>query len=376
MMGPQKGGQFGSKDQMGGQQGDLGPQMGGKEGGFGGPMGGQGQQGNMGGQQGQGQQGQQGQGNQGFGGEGDEGMDDEQQAKMDAQRQAQMEKQFAQTKKQFGQMGKMLQMVEKRNAAVRKSGAEAPSDLTEAVSGAKTALATVLAAKSFEDDGVQEAMEQLQESGEVMREGMEKLEMLARLPQMFKQAAAEIKKLDASLARTTKSAARLKIDVSEQLTEFGTAVAKIRAGYTAAQESAKRGDPQAAAETLKAEVWDAMQDVYQYPSIIEALANVRKYTTTFEKFVVKAAKNKRVAADSEAAAALEEMRSKVAELKSVKQADPDELRELVDEIFSLQSQVQDAISSGQSSVPQLQGGNQQNFDFSAFGQFGGSQGQQ
>lgn len=323
-----------------------------------------------------------------FGGEGQrpmgqkqdrsEGGDEDfeaQEAKMEAQRQAQMEKQFAQTKKQFSQMGRMLNSVAKRIATVEKQGVKAPAELTEALSSAKSALAVILKAKSFEDDGVQEAMSTLQESGDVMREGMQQLEMLSQMPKMFKQAAYEIRKLESSLARTEKSAAKLKIDVSGPLGEFRDAVAKIKTGYSNAQSLAASGDADGAVEALRSEVWDNLQDTYQYPAMIQALSNVKKYVSTFDRFIVKAARNKAVLADSEASASLQEMRSLVAELKAIKKPDPEELHALVNEIFELQSQVQDVLGATTQSMPQLKQGGNQSFDFSAFSQLGGTQGQ-
>lgn len=297
---------------------------------------------------------------------------DKRQEQMEAQRAEQMKKQFAQMKSRFAQMGKMLTKVEARIAALEKQGVKAPTDLAEALSGAKSSLAIVQNATSMDDAGVQEAMETLRESGQTLGEGMQNLERLAQMPKMLKQAASEIKKLETAYTKAQKSSTRLKVDVSTQLAEFRQAIDVIKAGYTAAEQLIQSGDADGASDTLKSEVWENIQEARQYPGLIEALGNVRKYITNFDKFVVKAAKNKLVLADSDAAEALTEMRSKVAELKQLaaaQPADPEELRSAVGEIFDLQSIVQSAMGSAQPSM-QIQSGNS-NFDFSSFGQQSG-----
>lgn len=296
---------------------------------------------------------------------------DKRQAQMEAQRAEQMKKQFAQMKNQFTQMGKMLTKVEARIAALEKQGVKAPADLAEALASAKSSLAIVQNATSLDDAGVQDAMDALRESGQTLGEGMQNLERLSQMPKMLKQAASEIKKLEASYAKSQKSATRLKIDVSAQLAEFRKAIDVMKAGYSSAEQLTQSGDAEGASDTLKSEVWDNMQDAQQYPGMIEALGNVRKYITNFDKFVVKAAKNKSVLADSEATDALAEMRTKVAELKQLaaQPSDPEELRSAVGDIFDLQTTVQNAMGSAQPTI-QVPSGNS-TFDFSSFGQTGG-----
>lgn len=301
---------------------------------------------------------------------------DKQQEKMQAQQDEQMKKQFAQMKKQFGQMGSMLKKVEARIAAVEKQGVKAPTELSEALASAKTALATIQSAQTMDDDGVQDAMSTLSESGQTFGEGMQKLEMLSQMPKMMKQAASEIKKLETAYAKSAKSAARLKIDVSAQLTEFRAAVDAIKAGYAEAQQLLQSGDAEGASEALQSSVWENMQDAYQYPGLIEALGNVRKYVATFDKFIAKAAKNKALAGNSEATSALSDMREKVAELKQAasRPTDPEELRSAVSDIFELQSTIESEIGGSQQNGS-FQSTGSTTFDFSSFGQASGSQGQ-
>ena len=296
---------------------------------------------------------------------------DKRQAQMEAQRAEQMKKQFAQMKTQFGQMGKMLSKVEARIAALEKQGVKAPADVIEALTNAKSSLALVQNATSLDDAGVQDAMDTLRESGQTLGAGMQNLERLSQMPKMLKQAASEIKKLETSYAKSQKSATRLKVDVSAQLAEFRKAIDVMKAGYTSAEQLTQSGDAEGASDTLKSEVWENMQDAQQYPGMIEALGNVRKYITNFDKFVVKAAKNKSVLADSEATDALAEMRTKVVELKQLasQPSDPEELRSAVEDIFDLQSTVQNAMGSVQQNN-QVTSGNS-NFDFSSFGQTSG-----
>ena len=371
-MGPPPNNQMGP-NQMGGQQ------AGGPQGGQFGKM----DQGQFGGQpqQQQPMQPQQFQNDQKQGGVMEKGQhedSDAQQSKMEAQRAEQMKKQFAQMKKQFGQMGSMLKKVEARVAAVEKQGVKAPTELAEALANAKIALATVQNAQSLEDDGVQDAMQALQESGHTLQQGMQQLEMLGQMPQMLKQAASEIKKLEASYTRSQKLVSRAKIDVSSQMAEFRKAIDTIKAGYANAQQLIQSGDAEGASEALKTDVWDNMQDAYQYPGMIEALSNVKKYLTNFDKFIARAAKSKAVGGDSEASAALQDMRTKVVELKqSATQAttDPEELKSAINDIFELQSTIQGVLgTSNPMSAQSRQNGNS-SFDFSAFGQVNDSQGQ-
>jgi predicted nucleic acid-binding Zn-ribbon protein len=223
-------------------------------------------------------------------------------------------------------------------------------------------------------------MQTLGESGQTLGEGMQKLEMLSRFPSEMKRALSEIKKLEAAYTKSQKSAAKLKIDVSAQLADFRKALDAIEAGYNTADAALKGGDADAASEALKSDVWENMQDAYQFPSIIEAIGNVRKSLTGFDKFIAKASKSKTVAADSDATAALADMRAKVAELKqsSGASADPEEIRSSLNDIFELQSTIQQAMGGGNfqggQNGPTNQNGNS-SFDFSAFGQASGSQGQ-
>lgn len=297
---------------------------------------------------------------------------DKRQAQMEAQRADQMKKQFDQMKKQLVQMDKLLIRTEARIAALEKQGVKAPADLVEALASAKLSLRLVQNATSLEDEGVQDAMDSLRESGQTLGEGMQNLERLSQMPKMLKQAASEIKKLETSYTKSQKSAARLKVDVSVQLAEFRKAIDSIKAGYTEAEQLTQSGDADGASDTLKSEVWENMQDAQQYPGLIEALGNVRKYITNFDKFVVKAAKNKLVAADSEATEALAEMRTRVVELKQLaatQPTDPDELRSTVGDIFDLQTTIQSVMGSTQPSI-QLPSGNS-TLDFSSFGQTSG-----
>ena len=296
---------------------------------------------------------------------------DQRQAQMEAQRAEQMKRQFAQMKTQFGQMDKMLTKVGDRVAALEKQGVKAPPDVTQALASARASLTIVQNATSLDDAGVQDAMDNLRESGQTLGEGMQNLERLAQMPKMLKQAASEIKKLETSYTKSQKIAARTKVDVSTQLAEFRKLIDEMKAGYTSAEQLTQSGDAEGASDTLKSEVWDNMQDAQQYPGMIEALGNVRKYITNFDKFVVRAAKNKAVAADSEATSALAEMRTKVAELKQLaaQPSDPEELRSAVGDIFDLQTTIQDAM--GQAQQNNLVTNGNSTFDFSSFGQASG-----
>lgn len=304
---------------------------------------------------------------------------DKQQQQMDARRAQQMQQQFSQMKKQFGQMGKMLTQVEARVAALEKQGVKAPADVTEALANAKTALATVQNAQSMDDPGVQDAMDTLRESGQTLGDGMRQLQMLSQMPVALKQAASAIKKLEASYTRSQKAASRLKIDVSGQLSDFRKAIDDIEAGYANAQQLVQSGDAEGAMDTLKSDVFENMQDAMQYPSIIEAIGNVRKSLSGFDKFMARAAKSRAVTADAEASAALAEMRTKVADLKQLsadKTADAEDLHSSVNDIFDLQQTIQDAMGGTQSqSAPQFKQDTNTNFDFSAFGQMNGKEGQ-
>lgn len=294
---------------------------------------------------------------------------DKQQEKMEAQRAEQMKKQFAQMKKQFTQMGNTIKRVEARIAALEKQGVKAPADLTDGIAQTKAALAVVDKAQSMEDEGVEDAMDVLRESGQTLGDSMRNLEMLSQMPKMLKKASAEIKKLETSYTKSQKLAARLKIDVTEQLADFRKSIDAIKEGYASAEQLIQSGDVESAMDVLKSDVWENMQEAYQYPGLIEALGNVKKYVSNFDKFIAKAAKSKLVTADADGSEALADMRQKVAELKQLVAGspDPEDIRSAVSDIFDLQTTVQNIMGPAQQSIQAPQNGNS-NFDFSSFGQ--------
>lgn len=347
MMQPPSGGQMmgqpGNMQQ--GQQGQMGNQPGNQPGGtqFGGPQGGQ--MGNqMGGQQKNGQ-------SQGMD-SGSQSDDGDQQSAADA---ARAKQQFSQQKSQLKQFSSMLKQFATRVSSAEKQGAVVPAELKTELSAANAALQKVLAASSADEDGVQEAMDSLMSSSDSLRDWSQKLDQIAQMPRILKQATTEIKKLDAAYARTAKAAARLKFDVSGQMASYAAAIADIKAALQAAQTSAASGEIDDALSTLQDDVFSKLNDASQYEGVIKALQNVKSSLTSLNKFTVKAAKDISRAGKSgkdvgEALSALSDMNEKIATVKTTvaqKDFDPQDLRDLMDTIFADQNTISNIIGDQQ-----------------------------
>lgn len=323
-----------------------------------------------------------GQGDQGF----NQGQGNDQNDQMDAQRQKQMEQQFAREKKNFKQFANMLKKFGTQVAKLEKKGITVPADLKTTLETANTAITTILAAKSFEDDGVQDAMNSMQEAGQMLQEWGPKLGMLEQMPRMFKQAGNEIKKLQKKLASVSKMAARSKVDVTAQVADATAAVNEIVAAYQNAQQLAQNGDTDGAMEAIGNDVFEKMGDAYQSFGTIEAVQNISKSMGSFTRFITQAkrtiAKLEKKGEDvSEVRAQLDDMTARVAELKqaiSQRVNDPDELRDMVDSIFELQNNIGQVTGGGlgpQMMGPQNGPSNNMfgNFNFSVFGMGGSGQ---
>ncbi len=274
-------------------------------------------------------------------------------------RQEDMKRGLADMKRGLKQMSPMLKRMSDRVVSMEKSGLTIPNDIKVSLDAANKALKLILSAETYDDPGVQDAMESLQGIGQDLQEGMQKLEMLNNTSRMLKQANKEVQRVEAALVRTQKLAQRSKVDVSSQLQEFEAAVSTIKNAMEKARQQIASGDGEAAMETLQEDVFRKLEEAYQYEGLIRALQNIRSQIKQFERFVSNAkrmiARHEKQGDDtSDLKAKFDEMLTKLGELKQLivqKNTSPDDLRDAMESLFELQQDLTERPAQKQSAEP-------------------------
>lgn len=322
-----------------------------------------------------------GPGGQNFGGQGQgpggnqgQGMSEEQQKKMEEQQKAQDEKNFKRMKQGVKQMSSMLKRITSRIASMKKAGIEVPDNLLASLDAVTKDAALILSAQSMSDAGVEDAMNDLQDSGNTLQDGMASLERLSQAAAMIKQAASQVKRLDTSLARVQKIAKTSKVDVSSQADKFAQAVSDIKAAVQKAQDALASGDGETAMQILQDDVYDKLQDAFQYETIVRALQSMQSNITRFSSFITKMqktiAKMEKAGSDvGDAPAQLDQMKADLEKLKQlITQADVDpvDLGDLMNSLLDSQNSILESLGQPSSNAPSFSANPNDSKDFQNF----------
>lgn len=279
------------------------------------------------------------------------GGGEQDQARMEARQKAQNEQNFKQVVQQVKQMSSMLKRLTTRIATMKKSGITIPQDLLTNIDKATQDIMLILNAKSIEDDGVQDALSDLQDVGSAIQEGIPALEQLSQASAMIKQADSQIKKLDASLTRTLKLVKTSKIEISSQIDAFTQAVSDIKAAAQKAKDAIASSDGEAAIQILQDDVFAKLQDAFQYEMTVRTVQNIRSNIKRFSSFITNTQKTivKMQKANTDigdAVAQLDQMQIDLNQLKeevTQKDVDPSTLIDLVDTLLDAQNSIQETL---------------------------------
>lgn len=287
------------------------------------------------------------------------GPSEEEQEKMEAKREEMEKKQrqkgLQQMQRGVKSMVKSLTTIESRIAKLEKQNITVPAELKERVLAAKTAAEAVM--KATDPEEVMDQMEALQEMGNSMPDTMRKLEMLARLPQMIKQAEKEITRLDRAYKSMSTKATRAKFMATTVLdkwlaviTELKTALADIKANGINEEEPM---------EALNDAIFSRMEEAWQYNQtmdmLLNAKRNLKQVATALKKYERTITALKRKKQDTaEAETLLAEMKTKYQAVEQIVAGGlaPEEIEEALGEMESyvdMQDQMEELLNlNGQS----------------------------
>ncbi len=284
------------------------------------------------------------------GSEGRERMEKGQQM-MEEQQKEQAAHQLRQIKSGLKQMQSMLKRVTTRIAQMKRAGITIPSGIQSNLDSAQAEALIILNAQSMDDPAVQDAMSDLQSRSEDLREAMGTLQQLSQISQMFKQADAQMKRLDAMFVSTQKMAQRGKTDLSAVMSQFQQAVSDIKSSLQQAKDQAANGDVEGAMQTLQDEVFEKFQDVYQFQNVVRTIQNVRANLGRFDALLVRGkralVREQKAGRDAtDLSSALDTFSADLNELKTlIAQPNPD-IHDITDTVSALldgQTQIQDEL---------------------------------
>lgn len=263
----------------------------------------------------------------GFGGEEEGDNFEAREAEMRARQLSEMKRNLRGMEQGLKMIQKMVDKLTRQNVAIPQEYATLVSDLTQA-------LAVVKGATEFTDE-VEAAMSVIMERGEELRDAGPRLGALSQWPSTLKQAEAQVKRLDAQLARVKKN--KTASSYPDLIARVEAAVGAVRSALAQAKSEASGGDIEGAMEMLREGVFEATEDAYDEMRVLENMANLsrvvkqaEKEITRYEKEAARYEKQKKDTTALRNLIAL--MKSKLSEVKGVLSsgsADPDDLFEVM-----------------------------------------------
>ncbi len=220
----------------------------------------------------------------------------------------------------------------------------APADITDKLATLKQSIAIIKGAKTWEE--VEAA--NLEDIGSLfmdLDESRQVLEVCGRWPQMSKDMDRTLKDLNRQLKLAKSATARLarkNIDVSSLYSPFEEAVRKMQSVRDEAAASVANGDIEEAMRLLEEDFFGQMEDVTQYPRLIQMMSGVGQFNAEFKRGLTQA--NSRIKKLQRQKIDVTELKEMVAEIKSQGNEiatmmekgnfDPDEVIAMIDDMES------------------------------------------
>lgn len=264
-----------------------------------------------------------------------------------------------------------LKMFEKQIAKLEKQKISVPSDVAENVAKLKNVIATVKAAKTW-DEAESAGIEDIGDLMQTLDESRQKLEILARWPQTLKQLDREITRLNSALKRSKSMADRLlkkEIDVMGHYTAFEEAVNKLKAVRNEAVTKMQTGESDDAFSLLEDSFFGQMEDIWQNQKVIEMMGNLGRFNADVKNGLNQSQQMinrlKRQKIDTtELSEILAEAKAKAEEVKNImkeKDFDEEAVMSGIDEMENLRQQFDEKVQelTGQSDEMPWEKGPQQ-----------------
>lgn len=244
-------------------------------------------------------------------------------------------------KRSASQMEREIKRFTSRIATLEKKGISASAEAKKALAQANSMIEAIKIA------GSPEKMREIpmEEFGDIMQtlnEEMQKMEMATQIPKMIKEAQRQITKFKTALKRAEKQMPKMKINVSSLVSEWRDIIEGMERSVVSANELLAGSDPEGAADMLRDEVFERMQEAGDKQMIFEMVSNMSKMTknasleiTAMRKKVSALKKQGKDVAELEEV--LNDSAAKVKEVTAMisSKFDPDELFALIEELEGL-----------------------------------------
>lgn len=229
-------------------------------------------------------------------------------------------------------------------ARIKKQGISVPSEYETTIAALQSAIATIKNATESSGE-VEAAMDTIQEMGPEMGEIGPKIGMLEHLPRIMKEATRQVSQIKKMYAKSVARAQKAGIDVSDikqsiesKLQEFEAAIAEAKAST----------DPEEAADSLREDVFEGLEDLRDEMMILENISNASKMLKDAEKEIVRiekaAATLKKQKKDvSQLESLIAEMKALVADVKTLMQSKGSDKEQLFDAFYEGERLHNDAL---------------------------------
>lgn len=222
-----------------------------------------------------------------------------------------------------------INQFEKQLTRLTKQKIAIPVDLEEKIAKAKTVIAAIENAKTW-DEAEAAGIEDMQDIMMNLDQSRQQLEMLARWPQTLKQLDRELQNFARQLKQNKTVADRLNkrgIDLSDHVNAFEEAVNKLKSVREEAVAKIAAGESQDAFELIENEFFGQMDDIYQHVKIIQIMNNMGRFVSDYKRGLAEATRelNRRAKKGvdvSEASATLEQSKAHGEEVVALLKAKP------------------------------------------------------
>jgi len=295
-------------------------------------------------------------------------------------RQKMDERRFKDMKKGLAQFASGAKMMKKNIARIKtansKCGVGMPEELENALAQTDNLIGKINSAKTA--DELEEIVGDVQDVGSVMQDWGPRMGDLSRLCQMLKQADRDIKQFDRNAKRLESQAkANKKVDLSELVAEYKTAVSAQKETLAQARELAKT-DQDEALSKIEDDFYGNLDNLGNLQMQISTIFNITKGLKDAAREIknyesqIKTLTKKKIDT-AELKNLIENLKAQVEELKSLvaEKADIEELAGKIDEVFNTRQEIQDALEELglTNNLPKISGGNNFNVKVNLPGAF-------
>lgn len=276
-----------------------------------------------------------------------------------------------QMKRGVGGMEQGIKMFEKQIKKLSKQKVAIPQEILDTLSQVKSMIEIIKKAKTWqeiEDAGI----EDLQDLMQTLDENRGQLEMLARWPETLKHVNRELNKLYREFKRSKSMVERLKkqdIDISDIYGNFETTLVKFNFAKKDAEQQIASSDAEAAFQILEDDIFNQMEDAWQYQRIIQMVSNLGRFNNEFKRMIkegqndIRMLKKKKIDT-KELEIQLNQINIKGKEILDVIKKKPLNEDEIIDALQEIEGMVQnfdDSVAelTGEGEVMPWEGGQQQ-----------------